>query len=379
MGRFIRDVGDGRTPVQHEKEIFKQYMLGTQFSSFMGKRNSGKSIIMDGTSFSGMGKGDTRKYHFVPQFMGAGIRGQNKSIEGNENSLEEFVTEIRVDQIIQAFRKRGKLTDLRTIFNLRNEFKDQLTNWFRVWTEFDIIDALTGYMTDGASYIDGFTRDAENGMITIEATGSAMTTPLVKGEGRCFRPKYASSKFTNVVVPEANTSNEALLQDMAAGDVMNTKLLDELQAFAKTAGKYPMKPVRLNNGQEYYILVLHPTAARQLREDERWEKRVLASYQGSRSLENDPIATGAMGIWEKIIVKEADYIPAITNGTVSVARNLLLGADTAVMAWAQTLQYVEDEFDYKTEMGVMADEIRGVKKLDFNGVDLNIAQVPCAV
>jgi hypothetical protein len=40
---------------------------------------------------------------------------------------------------------------------------------------------------------------------------------------------------------------------------------------------------------------------------------------------------------------------------------------------------VEKTFDYDTEMGVMADEIRGIKKLDFDGVDLNIAQVPCAV
>lgn len=379
MGVFIRDLGDGRTPEQHEKELFKQYIMGTVFSNYMGKKGSGKSIIMDGKAFSGMGNGDTRKYHFVPQYMGTGIRGQNKSIEGNEKSINEFVTEIRVDQVIQAFRKKGKLTDLRTVFNLRNEFKDQLANWFKVWTEFDIIDALTGYMYDGASYIDGFSRDEDSGMVIIDGKGAAMTSPLVKGNGRCFRPDFASNKFSVVDVAEENTSNEALLRDMTAGDIMNTQLLDELQARAKTAGKYPMKPVRLQDGREYYILMLHPTAAKQLRADERWEKRVLASYQGNRSLENDPIATGAMGIWEKIIVKEADYIPSIGNGTVNIARNLLLGADAAVMAWAQTMKYTEKTFDYDTEMGVMADEIRGIKKLDFNGVDLNIAQVPCAI
>lgn len=379
MGYFIRGTGDGRTPVEHERDIFKQYIKGTVFSSLMGKRNSGKSIIMDGKQFAGMGVGDTRMYHFVPQFMGAGIRGQNKTIEGNEKTIEEFTTQIKVDQVAQAFRKKGKLTDLRTIINLRAEFKDQLANWFKYNTEFDIIDALTGYMIDGATYLDGFSRDEETGMITISAKGAAMTTPLVKGEGRCFRPDYNSGKFTNVVVKEADTSNEALLRDMTKDDIMNTKLLDGLQNLAKSAGKYPMKPVRLSDGREYYILMLHPAAAEQLRSDERWEKRVLASYQGNRSLENDPIATGAMGIWEKIIIKEADYIPALGNGTVNIARNLLLGADAAVMAWAQTLNYVEKKFDYDREMGVAADEIRGTKKLDFDGIDLNIAQVPCAI
>jgi N4-gp56 family major capsid protein len=379
MGYFIRGTGDGRTPVEHEKEIFKNYITNTVFSEFMGKKGSGKSIITDGKAFAGMGKGDTRKYHFVPQYMGTGIRGQNKSIEGNEKAINEFVTEMRVDQVIQAFRKKGKMTDLRTIINFRSEFKDQLTNWFKIWTEFDIIDALTGYMTDGASYLDGFSRDEESGMIIIDAKGAAMTSPLVKGEGRCFRPDYNGGKFTVVDVKEANSSNDALLKDMTADDIMNTNLLDELQDRAKTAGKYAMKPVRLKDGREYYILVLHSTAAKQLRQDPRWEKRVLASYQGKGTLENDPIATGAMGIWEKIIIKEADYIPAVSNGSVRIARNLLLGADAAVMAWAQTLNYVEKTFDYDTEMGVMADEIRGIKKLDFNGVDLNIAQVPCAI
>lgn len=379
MGYFIRGTGDGRTPVEHEREIFKQYIKGTVFSNLMGKRGSGKSIIMDGKQFAGMGAGDTRLFHFVPQFMGAGIRGQNKSIEGNEQTIAEFTTKITVDQVAQAFRKKGKMTDIRTIINLRSEFKDQLANWFKFNTEFDIIDALTGYMIDGANYLPGFSRDEETGMITIKAKGEAMTTPLVKGEGRCFRPDYEGGKFTNIVVKEEDTSNEALLAEMNKEDVMNTKLLDGLQNLAKSAGKYPMKPVRLSDGREYYILMLHPTAAEQLRADARWEKRVLASYQGSRTLESDPIATGAMGIWEKIIVKEADYIPSISNDTVRVARNLLLGADAAVMAWAQTLNYVEKKFDYDREMGVAADEIRGVKKLDFDGVDLNIAQVPCAV
>lgn len=377
MGYFIRNTGDGRTPKEHEAEIFKQYIRGVVFNTLMGKRGSGKSIIMDDKKFAGMGKGDTRAYHFVPQFMGSGIRGQNASYEGNEKSIKEFMTEIRVDEIGQAFRKKGKMTDLRTIINLRAEFKEQLANWFRTWTEYDIIDALTGYMYDGASYIDGFSRDDETGQIIV--SGAALKTPLVKGAGRCFRPDTTGTGFKNIVVPEADTTNEALLKDMVAGDIMNTQLLDQLQEFAKTAGKYPIKPVRLKDGREYYILMLHPSAARELRADERWEKRILANYQGCNSLENDPIATGAMGVWEKIIIKEADYIPSISNGTVTVARNLLLGADAAVMAYAQTLNYMEKKFDYDREMGVAADEIRGIKKLDFDGVDLNVAQVPCAI
>lgn len=366
MAYFIRGTGDPRTPLQHEREIFKQYLLGTFFSTMLGKRNSGKPIIVDDKKFGGRGAGDTARYHFIPQVYGEGIEGQNKSVTGNEDTIEEFYTDIRVDQIAKAFKTKGKVTSLRAIVPIRDEFKQQLINWFKWRTENDMISALTGYTTDGVTKLEGASRDS---------------TPLVKGAGRCFRPDYADSKFSTVTVSAANSTNAALLSDIATTDIMNTEILDNLQSLAKTAGKYPMKPVRLKDGNEYYILVLHPNAAIQLRQDAEWRKRVLANFNGCKSLEGDPIATGAMGVWEKIIVKEADYITTATNagGSKTIARNLLLGADAAIMAYAQTTDYTEEWTDYKRIYGVCADEIRGFKKLDFDGVDLNIAQVVCAI
>jgi len=366
MGEFIRGTGDPRTPLQHAREIFKQYLLGCFFRNMVGKRGSGKPIIMNDKMFGGKGAGDTARYHFVPQVYGEGIEGQNKSVTGNEDTIEEFYTDIRVDQIAKAFKSKGKVTPLRTIIDLRNEFKDQLANWFRWRTELDMISALTGYTTDGVTKLEGAARDS---------------TPLVNGVGRCFRPDYADSKFSTVTVAPADTTNTALLSAISNDDKMNTEILDNLQMLAKTAGKYPMRPVRLKDGNEYYILVLHPRAAIQLRQDPEWRKRVLANYDGRRSLESDPIATGAMGVWEKIIVKEAEYISTSTNaaGNKTIARNLLLGSDAALMAYAQTMDYTEEWVDYKHKFGVCADEIRGFKKLTFDGVDLNIAQVPCAI
>lgn len=362
MAHFIRYDGDPLTPLNHDKEVFKQYITQVFFKELLGKRGSGKPIIIDDKKFKGKGVGDTSRYHFVPQYYGAGIYGQNSSIEGNEKTLDEFYVDIKIDQVAQAFRKKGKLTDIRVVWDIRKEFTTQLANWFRKETEVDMVDALTGYITDGV------TRETDAGFAPVN------------GAGRCFRPDYVSNKFKTVVVDAAETSDTALLGSITADDIMNTKTLDELQVLAKTANsKYAMKPVRLKDGKEYYILVLHPKAAMQLRQDERWEKRALAMYNGTRALETDPIATGMMGVWEKIIVKEADHIRTAGNGTLNIARNLLLGADAGVMAYAQTLQYKEEEFDYGREMGVAADEIRGIRKLTFDGVDLNIAQVPCAI
>ena len=204
----------------------------------------------------------------------------------------------------------------------------------------------------------------------------------MKGDHRCLRCDYNGSKFVSVAVSEADSDATALLSAMQTTDTMNTAILDELQDFAKTADpKYAMKPIRAKNGEEYYMLVIHPKAAIDLRRDARWEKRALAAMTGKGSLEGDPIATGAIGVWEHIIVREAQFIKTHQNsgGTLKIARNLLLGADAAVMAYAQTLDYTEELLDHRRVISDAADEIRGINKISFDGVDLNIAQVPCAI
>ena len=367
MAYFIRGTGQAVTPLKHSFDIFQQYMLNMFFKNMMGKKGSDKPIIVDDSLFKGRDAGDVGRYHFIPQFRGKGIRGQNASVIGNENSLDEYYMDIRIDQITQAFAKKGKMTTKRMIWDFREEAKSQLAEWFRMQTELDIIDSLSGYNTDGATYIEG---------------EEALTLDAVNGSGRCIRPDYDSGTFTAVEVSAANSDTTSLLSALETGDVMNTYLLDVLQDFAKTAnGKYAMKPIRCKNGEEYYMLVLHPKAAISLRNDERWEKRALASMTGRGSLEGDPIATGAIGVWEHIIVREAEFIKTHENksGTKKIARNLLLGAEAAVMAYGQTLDYTEELLDHQRVISDAADEIRGIKKITFDGVDLNVAQVPCAI
>ena len=367
MAYFIRGTGQAVTPLKHSLEIFKQYMLNMFFTNMMGKKGSGKPIIVDDQLFKGRDAGDVGRYHFIPQFRGKGIRGQNASVIGNENTLDEFFMDLRIDQITQAFAKKGKMTTKRMIWDFRQEAKNQLAEWFRLQTELDIVDSLSGFNTDGATYIDG---------------AAAETLDAVSGDHRCLRVDYNSTKFDTVEVSAADSDATSLLSALTGDDVMNTQILDVLQDFAKTAdAKYAMKPIRAKNGEEYYMLVLHPKAAISLRQDPRWEKRALAAMTGRGSLDGDPIATGSIGVWEHIIVREAQFVKTHANsaGTLTIARNLLLGAESAVMAYGQTLDYTEELLDHRRVISDAADEIRGIKKLAFDGTDLNVAQIPCAI
>ena len=367
MAYFIRGTGQAVTPLQHSLDIYRAYMTNMFFTNMMGKKGSGKPIIVDDSVFQGRQAGDVGRFHFIPQFRGKGIRGQNASVIGNENTIDEFYMDLRIDQITQAFAKKGKMTTKRMIWDFRDEAKRQLAEWFRTATELDIIDSLSGFNTDGATYVEG---------------EAAKTHDAVTGDHRCLRVDYADSKFGTVEVTSANSDAASLLSAFNSSDIMNTAILDELQDFAKTAdSKYAMRPIRSKNGEEYYMLVLHPKAAIDLRRDSRWEKRALASMTGRGSLEGDPIATGAIGVWEHIIVKEAQFIKTHTNdaGSLPFARNLLLGAEAAVMAYGQHLDYTEELLDHRRIISDAADEIRGIRKVTFDGCDLNIAQIPCVV
>ena len=178
MANFIRDTGSKLTPLQHSYNIFKQYILTNFFAHMIGRRGSGKPIVIDDSVFKGRGAGDVGRWHFIPQYEGEGIEGQNASVTGNEKTLEEFYMDLRIDQLAQAFKKKGKMTDLRTIWNFREEFKSQLAEWFRHRTETDLIDALSGFNIDGATRVTGANR---------------MTVQTVKGTGRCFRPDSCGS------------------------------------------------------------------------------------------------------------------------------------------------------------------------------------------
>jgi len=365
MACFIRGTDDDRTPVQHSNDIFEQYLKNFSLLPLMGSKDSGRPIITDDTL---KGKpGDTVVYHFIPQNDDDGIVGQNKTITGNESTLDEMTDSFKLEYVAKAFKKKGQLTDKRIIWDFRKQAKNQLANWYKARSEVWMFDALTGLITNGLDYITGY-----NPKTGLGGDGVA----LVNGEGRCVRADGANSWAT---VAAASSTNTALLAAMDTTDVMNTYLLDELSRLAVEGnGTYAIAPYKLNsNGEEMYVLIMSKQAARTLRQDSRFEKYAVARITSGISAEKDPIISKAMGIWGNLILMETSRIRKFqnTDGTKVFSRNLLLGANAAALCYAQTLDYREELSDYGNQLGMCADEIRAQKKLVFDGVDQGVMQV----
>ncbi len=155
---------------------------------------------------------------------------------------------------------------------------------------------------------------------------------------------------------------------------------------ARTSTPYKMQPLRVGpNNEEHFMLFVSLEVGYDLSEHPDWITHALST--SDKGFENDPIATGALGIIGNVIVKESERIIKVTDGTTSIARNLLVGADAVVLGFAQTLDLQEQWNDYRRELGINGSEIRGEAKLAFtdqtisvtndtaNDIDYGIAQV----
>ena len=361
MAQFIREVDSALTPIQHDLRIFHEHLKLFSMKGISGPMGSGASIIMDTSLTANVG--DKKVFHFVPHAFGDDedpIRGQDAEILGNEKAIDEFSFEVTIDEVNFALRKKGKMTDQRVVFDIGNEQERQIINAFAQYNENTITKILSGVpsIEKKASY-----------------ESSTNTTDRVSGAGRIIR---ASGPQGSKEITAGNSDNTALAtggaEAIGVNDTISPKLIEDAVIMARESGKHKMYPLRVGpNNEEFFILYLSLRAARDLRRHPDWLNYAFSLVE--RGLSNDMIASGALGVWDNVIVKSSERIVTVVDGSNKIARNLLLGSDAAVIAWAQTMEFTEEIIDHRRRLSSNGNEIRGEAKVTFDGSDMGVAQV----
>ena len=110
-------------------------------------------------------------------------------------------------------------------------------------------------------------------------------------------------------------------------------------------------------------------------------------YANKRGLTN-PIFTGALGVYNGMILFESNRIHLSATGT-SVRRNLFLGAQAGVFAMGgaydniekqrvgkdNLMSWYEETDDYGNEKGISVGSIFGINKSVFNGLDYGLVTI----
>jgi len=315
----------GLRPELWRKQVFADARDNLYMTRFIG--DSEQSMIQELEDLR-KEAGSNISFGLGMKLSGAGITGDS-TLEGFEEQMTDYDEDVAIDQLRHAVRLTGRMDEKKNAYNMRVSAKNRLADWWAERLDKEILDKLCG-----------------------KASSTFANTPT-------------AAAATRSVFAGGQTSVGAVTAAMK----MDTKVLDAAKQMAKLAS--PMiRPVRVG-GKEYYVVILHPYSATDLRQDPVWNQ---AQRDANVRGEDNPIFSGALGIYNGMVIHEHEYIYATTDGSggANVARNILCGQQAGVIAWGAPVQWVEKSFDYGNSWGISVGAIFGVIKPLFNALDYGV-------
>ena len=325
------------------KKLFVDALKATWFDKFMG--DSPNSLIQVKSELN-KSAGDKITYGLRMQLSGAGIVGDG-TLEGNEEALATYSDSALIDQLRHAVRSAGKMSEQRVPFSVREEARQGLQDW---WS--DRLDtAIMNHLAGNSAQTD------------LAYTGNNVT--VIADSAHRLWPAHMA------------TGNESI----STTDTLALTMIDAAVEKAKLASPQ-LRPVKVN-GNDYYVMFIHPINTDALRTSAAttgsWFDIQKAAMTGGQ-IETNPIFTGALGVYNGVVLHESTRVPLLVNSSGAAVANsrtcVLAGAQALTFAYGQNssggeMSWVEEVFDYGNQLGVSAGLVFGAKKNRFNGADFS--------
>jgi len=321
----------GLRPELWRKALFADVRDLIYMERFMGTTEQDMIMEMEDLKAA---KGSKINFGLGMKLSGDGVTGDD-TLEGSEEATADYEEEVSVDQLRHAVRLTGNMDEKKSAYEMRTKAKNRLADWWAERLEKELIDKLCG-----------------------KASSTFANTPTAAASTRAI---YAGGQ----------ASIGAITSTMK----MDTKCLDAAKETAVTASPR-IRPLRIN-GKQYYVVLMHTYDATALRQDPVWNQ---AQREANVRGEENPIFTGALGIYNGMVIHEHDYIYRTNDGSGSayVSRNILCGQQAGVMAWGKPVKWVEKLFDYENQWGISCGAIFGAIKPIFNSVDYGVVTIHTA-
>lgn len=287
------------------------------------------------------------------KMAGDGVEGDNV-IEGTsaETALTFYSDSVLIDQKRKGTKSKGKMTEQRVPYNLRKEGRDALGIW---WGE--------DYDEQFIMYLSG-ARGADTSLhAPLGYTGRA---------GNAF-----DTPDSDHVMYGGNATSIATIDSLDKIDLGDVERL-----VAKIETSDPMiQPAARINGEVKHVLLMHTWCAYDLRtaiSQQDWLEIHKATDDARSPIYMNSLAEYAGIVLHKhrnVIRFSATYGGCATG--VTAARNLLLGAQAAVIAWGgdggpSRYTWNEETDDRGNALVITAGTIFGVSKIVFNSKDFGV-------
>ncbi len=380
--------------------MFKHGLATNPLKAFMGPGDN--SIIQVDKNFL-KAKGDKIVFHLRALLSEDG-QGDDGTLEGNEEAMTFYDNPVTIHERSHATKVNGIMTEQRTSIPLREQGKNALGEWIGRVQAADIISALSGV---GDPAVSGDCTKSFAG----QRTGAAAVDSYSSGIETVNLGQYAEGRLAQTVFGDrifyGGMTSAGVFSPTASGDStlnrtshrFGTRVISYVKMMAKatitTAGAVinPIRPV-LVDGKKMYVMFISPYQARDLKLETAWiNAQKDANWRGSKN----PLFTGALGVWDGVILHECDLIhfrygeagtsdseffsssDDVCTSSVYVARGLFCGAQAGLLAFGQKPTWKEKMFDYGAKWGISSRMIYGAMRSRFNSVGFGCIAVDTAI
>jgi len=324
MAHTTIETGNALAPVIVQAKLFKDQIKQSFFSNLMSEK--GDNVVFVKNDFTKK-KGDTMTFGIRYRNTGNPITG-NATVKGKEDKLQFKSFQVTLERYRYALMDDGSLTRQRFVGDIPTETRQALQDW-------------------GAEQIDQMIFDA------------------------------ITDSPTNIVYAGSATS----IATLTASDLITPANISKLKALALTQrgnNKVPIRPIMIG-GKKHLVLLVSPDVAFDLKQDSTYNQ---AQREAQVRGEKNPIFTGALGVWDNVIIFEHENIPILSNGgsgaDVTYSKNVLMGAQAVVFAWGERPSIVEESEDYGEFMGYCWRMTARAAKPKFDNKDYGSIAYYCA-
>lgn len=332
------------------KKLDHEVLKKVHYKDFMGKGSDSLIQVKDDLTKS---PGDRIRTILRMQLDGRGV--QEESMEGKEERLATHTDDIIINEVVNAVRSGGRMTEQRIPFSVREEARMGLEDWF-------------------ANRLDTWFFNQISG-------NTAVSDTIYTGNQAVVAPDATHWVFGNSKGAESSLS---------VSDTFSLAYVDQAVLKARTL-PVPIRRCKTGVANTQYVMFITPEMHYDLRrtvDAGDYFDIQKAAIQGGNYKDN-ALITGAIGVYNSTLLVEAYRLPvaALSNdsNTASNARGraVFCGAQAACKAYGRVsskdrYNWVEEFFDYKRELGVAASMVGGMKKTRYNGQDFGTIVVSTA-
>lgn len=359
----------GLRPTIWQKELYQDVIDNLYFTKngMMGKDANNIIQIKDDLVEK---KGNTVTFGLTAKMSGAGVTGDGE-LEGNEEKITGYSDSVAISKKRFAIRLDGKLDEQQAAYDLRSDAKTKLSIRLQEFIERQFFFKLAGVNNTTLTDVNAVTVGAD--CLWSNTSDKVPDADETAGYGS----RYLSAAYDPVSGSGNNTN-------LNAAHTLTPRLISRLRIKAKLANPQVV-PVKID-GINYYVLFIHPWQADDLKNHQSYREANL--YAAARGDAN-PIFSGALGVWDGVIVHEHEYAPYLAINSVTTKNfaasgsGISYGLDTfrAVLCGAQAVAFakcrydngwVEKSFDYDDKTGFATGLLGGIQKPTFNSKDYGV-------